>query len=52
MTVADWLHRLNLLKLKPRFDKHKFYRVDDLKHVADEGQIAEFELTETDDTKL
>lgn len=30
MTVAEWLHRLNLLKLKPRFDKQKFYRVDDL----------------------
>ena len=37
MTVAEWLYRLNLLKLKPRFDKQKFYRVDDLKHVADEG---------------
>lgn len=37
MTIDEWLHRLNLLHLKPNFDKHKIRRVMDLTHIPDQG---------------
>lgn len=44
MTINEWLHRLNLLHLKPHFDKQKLYRVDDLVLITDEGPIHEHNL--------
>lgn len=30
MSIDEWLHRLNLLQLQPKFDKQKIRRVNDL----------------------
>lgn len=46
MSIEEWLHRLNLLKLKPSFLKQKIRRVADLVHIVDQGQFAEYEITD------
>lgn len=35
MLIDEWLHRLNLLHLKPNFEKQKIRRVQDLVHICD-----------------
>lgn len=37
MTIDEWLHRLNLLQLKPNFEKQKIRRVNELKYIIDQG---------------
>lgn len=46
MLIDEWLHRLNLLHLKSNLEKQKIRRVQDLIHVNDQGQFAEFEITD------
>jgi hypothetical protein len=46
MLIDEWLHRLNLLHLKPNFEKQKIRRVQELVHIADQGQLAELEITD------
>jgi mitochondrial chaperone BCS1 len=48
MTIDEWLHRLNLLHLKPHFDKQKLRRIEDMIIITDEGQIAEHNLANGD----
>ncbi len=45
MSIDEWLHRLNLLHLKDKFEKNKIRRVEELKYIAEQGQFAEFEIT-------
>jgi len=46
MIIDEWLHRLNLLHLKPNFEKQKIRRVQDLIHVNDAGILEEFEISD------
>ena len=46
MPIDEWLHRLNLLNLKPKFEKQKMRRVQDLINIIDQGQFAEYEITD------
>lgn len=52
MTVEEWLHRLNLLHLKPAFIKHKLHRVEDLIYMEAEQMLAENALTGDPHNKL
>lgn len=42
MVIDEWLHRLNLLELKPEFENQKIRRVQDLMHINDAGLLEEF----------
>jgi hypothetical protein len=46
MFIDEWLHRLNLLHLKPNFEKQKIRRVQDLVHINDAGILEEFEIAD------
>lgn len=35
MSIDEWLHRLNLLHLKEKFEKNKIRRVDELRYIAE-----------------
>lgn len=37
MLIDEWLHRLNLLHLKHKFEEQKIRRVQDLVHVTDQS---------------
>ena len=41
MLIDEWLHRLNLLRLKSGFDTQKIRRVDELAFIIDAGQLDE-----------
>lgn len=43
MTIDEWLHRLNLLHLKPNFEKQKIRRIGDLAYIED---LREYNLTD------
>lgn len=44
MTVDEWLHRLNLLELRGKFAAQRLHRVDQLKLLAEQGNIEEHQL--------
>jgi hypothetical protein len=37
MSIDEWLHRLNLLHLKDKFEKNKIRRVEELRYIAEQG---------------
>jgi hypothetical protein len=44
--IDEWLHRLNLLHLKPKFEEHKIRRQSEMKFITEEKHInEEYKLT-------
>lgn len=41
MTIDEWLHRLNLLSLKKKFQNAKIRRVQDLQYIRDPGEFGD-----------
>jgi hypothetical protein len=44
MSIREWLHRLNLMSLLPKFKAQKVRRAGDLKFIQEEVQLTECEM--------
>ena len=45
MPIDEWLHRLNYLSLKEKFEKQKIRRLSDLSYIDEQEQFTEFDIT-------
>ena len=52
MTIREWLHRLDLFSIYPKFKAQKVRRTVDLKFLNEEGDLTTYEMVENENQAI